>query len=66
MNPADAASLTETTLLMAMTAWPCSRPSPAMLAAYASDPALAAMRMDFTDVVRRTTAVAASGLLARQ
>ncbi|MGW3984153.1 TetR family transcriptional regulator [Streptomyces mirabilis] len=62
----DAASLTETTLLMAMTAWQCSRPSPEMLAAYASDPELAAMRLDFTDLVRRTTAVTASGLLARQ
>jgi len=61
-----AAALTETTLLMAMSAWQCSRPSQAMLAAYASDPALSAMRLDFTDVLRRTTAVTASGLLARQ
>ncbi|MFF9899040.1 TetR/AcrR family transcriptional regulator [Streptomyces longispororuber] len=60
-----AAALVETTLLMAMTAWPCSRPSEAMLAAYASDPELAAMRPDFTALVRRTTAVTASGLLAR-
>ncbi|RMB87381.1 TetR family transcriptional regulator [Streptomyces shenzhenensis] len=60
------AALVETTLLMTMTAWQCSRPSDAMLAAYASDPALAAMRPDFTDLVRRTTAVTASGLLARQ
>ncbi|MCX5412936.1 TetR/AcrR family transcriptional regulator [Streptomyces sp. NBC_00059] len=62
----DAASLTATTLLMAMSAWQCSRPSPAMLAAYASDPELAAMRLEFTDAVRRATAVTASGLLARQ
>ncbi|WP_019546866.1 TetR/AcrR family transcriptional regulator [Streptomyces sulphureus] len=61
-----AAELTETTLLMAITAWQCSRPSPAMEAAYASEPALAAMRVDFTDVVRRTATVTASGLLARQ
>ncbi|MGW1814552.1 TetR family transcriptional regulator [Streptomyces sp. NPDC002125] len=61
----DAASLTEATLLTAMAAWQCSRPSPAMLAAYASDPELAAMRLDFADAVRRATAVTASGLLAR-
>ncbi|MFH8801038.1 hypothetical protein ACH4F6_15795 [Streptomyces sp. NPDC017936] len=51
---------------MAMTAWQCSRPAEAMLAVYASDPALAAMRLDFTDLVRRTTAVTASGLPARR
>ncbi|MGW3917752.1 TetR/AcrR family transcriptional regulator, partial [Streptomyces sp. NPDC005070] len=59
-------ALVETTLLMAMTAWPCSRPSEAVQNAYASDPALADMRIDFTDLVRRTAAVTASGLLARQ
>ncbi len=66
LGAGGAAALVESTLLMAMTAWQCSRPSEAMLAAYASDPALAAMRLDFTDLVRRTTAVTASGLLARQ
>ncbi|QWA20886.1 TetR/AcrR family transcriptional regulator [Streptomyces osmaniensis] len=59
-------ALVETTLLMAMTAWPCSRPSEAVQAAYASDPQLAGMRIDFTDLVRRTAAVTASGLIARQ
>ncbi|MFI6874552.1 TetR family transcriptional regulator [Streptomyces sp. NPDC050400] len=61
-----AAALVESTLLMAMTAWQCTRPSDAMLAAYATDPELASMRLDFTDLVRRTTAVTTSGLLARQ
>lgn len=61
-----AAALVETVLLMAMTAWQCSHPSESMLAAYASDPALAAMRVNFTDLVHRTAAVTASGLLARQ
>ena len=61
-----AAGLVETTLLIAMAAWQCSRPSEAMLAAYASDPALAAMRVNFTELVRRTVEVTASGLLARQ
>ncbi|MET7781004.1 TetR family transcriptional regulator [Streptomyces sp. NPDC005388] len=59
-------ALVETTLLMAMTAWPCSRPPEAVQAAYASDPQLAGMRIDFTDLVRRTAAVTASGLIARQ
>ncbi len=61
-----AATLVETTLLMAVAAWPCSRPPQAVLAAYASDPALAALRIDFTDVVRRTVEVTSSGLLARR
>ncbi|MFD1538709.1 TetR/AcrR family transcriptional regulator [Nonomuraea guangzhouensis] len=56
----------EATLLMATAAWPCDRPSEAMLAAYASEPALAAMRLDFTEVMRRTVEVTISGLLARQ
>ncbi|MEV6033904.1 TetR family transcriptional regulator [Nonomuraea sp. NPDC052116] len=56
----------EVTLLMSTAAWPCDRPSEAMLAAYASDPALAAMRLDFTEVMRRTAEVTISGLLARQ
>ncbi|MEU9343542.1 hypothetical protein AB0D74_20280, partial [Streptomyces sp. NPDC048278] len=38
----------------------------AVLAAHASDPALAAMRIGFTDALRRTAQVTASGLLARQ
>ncbi|WP_406147069.1 TetR family transcriptional regulator [Streptomyces sp. NBC_01012] len=66
LGPEGAAALVETTLLMAMSAWQCSRPSDAMLAVYASDPELAAMRLDFTDLVRRATAVAATGLLTRR
>ncbi|MFG2951906.1 TetR/AcrR family transcriptional regulator [Streptomyces adustus] len=62
----DAAALVESTLLTAIAAWPCSRPPQPLLAAYASDPALAAMRINFTDAVRRTTEVTASGLLARR
>ncbi|MEU6827569.1 hypothetical protein ABZ894_02855 [Nocardia beijingensis] len=66
LGEAGAGALVETTLMMAMTAWPCSRPSEAMLAAYASVPALGAMRIDFVDVVRRTVEVTALGLLARR
>jgi len=46
--------------------WPHSQPSAAMLAAYAADPALAAMRLDFTDTIREVLAVMAAGLLARR
>ncbi|MFH8350490.1 TetR/AcrR family transcriptional regulator [Streptomyces sp. NPDC018045] len=61
-----AARLVETTVLTAMAAWPCSHPSEALQAAYDSDPALAPLRMDFTDLVRRTAEVTVWGLLARQ
>ncbi|MFD5161949.1 TetR/AcrR family transcriptional regulator [Streptomyces hawaiiensis] len=61
-----AARLVETTLLTATAVWPYSRPSPALQAAYDSDPALAALCMDFTDQVRGTAEVTTSGLLARQ
>ncbi|MFD9702637.1 TetR/AcrR family transcriptional regulator [Lentzea sp. NPDC059081] len=57
--------LMETLLLMMIAAWPSSRPPQAVLDAYAADPALAITRVDFTDVVRRTVEVTASGLLAR-
>jgi hypothetical protein len=62
----DPHRVVEVTLLMATTAWPCSRPSEAMLGAYASEPAVAAMRLRFTEVMRRTVEVTISGLLARQ
>ncbi|MFJ5987975.1 TetR family transcriptional regulator [Lentzea sp. NPDC092896] len=61
----DVASLMQTVMLIAVAAWPASRPPQAVLDAYAADPALAVMCVDFTDVVRRTVEVTASGLLAR-
>lgn len=61
----DAASLMQTVMLIAVAAWPGSRPPQAVLDAYAADPALAVMCVDFTGVVRRTVEVTASGLLAR-
>jgi AcrR family transcriptional regulator len=45
--------------------WTHTRPSPAMLAAYAADPALAAMRLDFTATLREVFEVLIAGLLAR-
>ena len=62
----DAATLMQTVMLVAVAAWPASRPPQAVLDAYAADPALAVMCVDFADVVRRTTEVTASGLLARE
>ncbi|MET9226765.1 TetR/AcrR family transcriptional regulator [Lentzea sp. NPDC003310] len=62
----DAATLMRTVMLTAVAAWPGSRPPQAVLDAYAADPALAVMCLDFTDVVRRATEVTASGLLARR
>jgi Tetracyclin repressor-like, C-terminal domain len=43
-----------------------SRAAPAMLAAYAADPALAAMRLDFTATLREVLEVLTAGLLARR
>ncbi|WP_285637009.1 TetR/AcrR family transcriptional regulator [Lentzea sp. NBRC 102530] len=62
----DAAALMQTVMLIAVAAWPGSRPPQAVLDAYAADPALAVMCVDFADVVRRTTEVTVSGLLARE
>jgi AcrR family transcriptional regulator len=45
--------------------WTHSQPSAAMLAAYAADPELAALRLDFTAVTREALAIAVAGLLAR-
>ncbi|MFJ8960330.1 TetR/AcrR family transcriptional regulator [Lentzea sp. NPDC102401] len=57
--------LVRTVWMVVGTAWPSSRPPEALLAVYAADPSLAAMRIDFEDVVRHTAEVTASGLLAR-
>jgi AcrR family transcriptional regulator len=45
--------------------WTHSQPSPAMLAAYAADPELAALRVDFADVLGKALAIVVAGLLAR-
>lgn len=50
---------------MAGALWPHAQPSAAMLAAYRADPALAAMRIDFTATVREVLEVLIAGLLAR-
>ncbi len=53
------------TVMMAGAVWSHSQPSAAMLAAYDADPALAAMRLDFTGTLRQVLEVFISGLLAR-
>ncbi|MEV0776560.1 TetR family transcriptional regulator [Streptomyces sp. NPDC050433] len=45
--------------------WTHAQPSAAMLAVYEADPALAAMRIDFTTTLREVLEVVLSGLLAR-
>ncbi|WP_218920611.1 TetR/AcrR family transcriptional regulator [Lentzea guizhouensis] len=62
----DAGALVQTVMLTAVAAWPASRPPQALLSAYAADPSLAAMCIDFADAVRRSGEVTAAGLLARR
>ena len=52
-------------VMMTGALWPHTQPSAAMLAAYAADPALAALRLDFTATIRELVAVMIAGLLAR-
>jgi AcrR family transcriptional regulator len=61
-----ASALVRTVLIVVGSAWPSSRPPEALLAVYAADPSLAALQIDFEDVVRHTVEVTASGLLARR
>jgi AcrR family transcriptional regulator len=61
----DAFRLAGAVTMMAGALWPHARPTPPMLAAYAADPELAAMRLDFTTTLREAAEVLISGLLAR-
>lgn len=54
-----------TVMIVAGAVWTHSRPSKSMLAAYESDPALEALRLDFTETVRETLATLIAGTLAR-
>ena len=45
--------------------WPHTQPSAALLAAYEADPALAAMRLDFTATIREVLQMMIAGTLAR-
>ncbi|MFD7136587.1 TetR/AcrR family transcriptional regulator [Streptomyces sp. NPDC059894] len=46
-------------------AWPYHQPPKALLDAYTAEPTLAGLQADFTDVVRQSTEITLSGLLAR-
>ena len=61
----DAERLAAGTVLVAGALWAHAQPSPAALAAYAADPGLAVMRVDFTATVREVAEVLTAGLLAR-
>ena len=61
----DAIRLAGAIVLMTGALWPHTQPSAAMLAAYAADPELAALRLDFTATVRELLEVMIAGLLAR-
>jgi len=65
LTEAAAQRFAAATVLVTGSLWAYSRPSPAMLAAYEADPALAAMRLDFGDTVRDLLATLLAGLLAR-
>ena len=54
------------TFLCAGAVWTAAQPSAAMLAAYEQEPALAAMRLAFTPVLRELTGLLLDGLLARR
>jgi len=61
----DAGKLAGATIMTTAALWPHTQPSAAMLAAYAADPELAAMRLDFTATLREVLDVMSAGLLAR-
>jgi AcrR family transcriptional regulator len=61
----DAFRLAGAAVMTTAALWPHTQPSAAMLAAYAADPALAAMRLDFTATLREVREVLTAGLLAR-
>jgi hypothetical protein len=61
----DAFRLAGATVMTTAALWPHTQPSAAMLAAYAADPALAAMRLDFAGTLREVFEVLIAGLLAR-
>jgi AcrR family transcriptional regulator len=61
----DAFQLAGAAIMMTGALWPHTQPSAAMLAAYAAEPELAAMRLDFTATLGEVLQVMTAGLLAR-
>jgi AcrR family transcriptional regulator len=62
----DAFKLAGATIMTTGALWPHAQPSAALLAAYAADPELAAMRLDFTATIGEMLEVMSAGLLARK
>jgi AcrR family transcriptional regulator len=62
----DAVKLAGATVMNTGALWPHTQPSAAMLAAYAADPELAAMRLDFAATIGEMLEVMSAGLLARK
>lgn len=65
LSEPDATRLAAAALVTTGALWPQCQPSPAMLAAYEADPALAALRLDFAPALREFLEVLISGTLAR-
>ena len=61
----DALRLAAGLSLLTGSLWSHTNPSPAMIAAYDSDPALTILRLDFTTIVSELARTLISGLLAR-
>jgi len=61
----DAFRLAGAAIMMTGALWPHTQPSAAMLAAYATEPDLAAMRLDFAATLGELLQVMTAGLLAR-
>jgi AcrR family transcriptional regulator len=61
----DAFRLAGATVMVTGAVWSNAQPSPAMLTAYETDPALASMRLDFTATLREVLELLISGFLAR-
>jgi AcrR family transcriptional regulator len=61
----DAFRLAGAAVMTTAALWPHTQPSAAMVAAYEADPALAALRLDFTETLTEVLQVMIAGLLAR-
>jgi AcrR family transcriptional regulator len=65
LEPGPALRFAGAAMMSTGAVWTHTHPSPAMLAAYAADPSLAVLRLDFTATLGELFAVLLAGLLAR-
>jgi len=66
LGEADGRRFAVAALMSTGAVWTHAQPSAAMLAAYDADPSLAALRLDFPEVLREMLEVVISGLLVRR